>query len=75
VIVLDTFPQSAAARDGLEIGDVITSINGRAVATPEEVAREVRRFDPGDAIELDVERGGTELSITVVLGSRADAGG
>lgn len=74
-VVLDVFPNSAAARGGLELGDVVTSINGRSVSTPEDVAREVRRFDPGDAIELEVQRGSEQLSLDIALGTRADAGG
>lgn len=72
VVVLDVFSGGAAARAGLELGDVITEVNGVEVESPEDVARSVRRFDPGDRIDLTVERGDESLAIEAVLGSRAD---
>lgn len=72
-VVLDVFSGGAAARAGLQRGDVISEINGVAVESPEDVARSVRRFDPGDVIELTVERGAESITLDAILGSRADA--
>ena len=73
VYVIDVFSGSAAERAGLEPGDVITGINGTAVATPEDVARIIRRLDPGDVVEIEFERRGESQSSSVALGTRADA--
>ena len=73
VFIIDVFPSSAAERAGLEPGDVITGINGADVATPEDVARIIRRLDPGDQITLDFRRGGDAMSSSASLGTRADA--
>ncbi|MEM7093753.1 MAG: trypsin-like peptidase domain-containing protein [Actinomycetota bacterium] len=73
VFIIDVFDSSAADRAGLMPGDVITSIDGSPVATPEDVARIIRRLDPGDVIDIDYEREGDPESADVALGTRADA--
>lgn len=72
--VVDVFPESAAGRAGLQPGDVLVKVDGRDVATPEDVARAVRRNDPGDAIDLEFRRDGETMKANVSLGTRADAG-
>lgn len=73
VFIVDVFDGSAADRAGLEPGDVIIGINGASVTTPEDVARTIRRLDPGDTINIDYERSGIAASASVALGTRADA--
>ena len=73
VFIIDVFGGSAADRAGLQPGDVITGINGATVQTPEDVARIIRRLDPGDVIDIDFERSGSADSSEVSLGTRADA--
>lgn len=73
VFIIRVFDGSAADRAGLTPGDVITGINGREVATPEDVARIIRSLDPGDVIDIDFERSGSNESSSVALGTRADA--
>ena len=73
VFIIDVFEGSAADRAGLEDGDVIVGINGAAVATPEDVARIIRRLDPGDIINIEFERRGNSQSVDIGLGTRADA--
>ena len=72
VFIIDVFEGSAADRAGLEDGDVIVGINGAAVATPEDVARIIRRLDPGDIINIEFERRGNSQSVDIGLGTRAD---
>ena len=73
VFIVDIFEGSAAGRAGLEPGDVITGINGASVATPEDVARIIRRQDPGDVINVEFERRGNTQVVDVSLGTRGDA--
>lgn len=47
---------SAAAKAGLQIGDVVAAIDGRPVANFESLTEQVGRHGPGDTIELEVER-------------------
>ncbi len=56
---------SPAAEAGLREGDVITTVNGRAVANWEDVLREVYLESAGTNVALTVSRGGEERSIVL----------
>jgi S1-C subfamily serine protease len=58
---------SPAARAGLEIGDIITAVEGESVTADEPLAEHILAFEPGDRIELDLLRNGRSLSIEVRL--------
>ncbi len=49
-------------------GDVVTEVDGQHVSTLEELRDEILSHKPGDTIELEVNRDGTPLTITVELG-------
>ncbi len=61
-------PGSAAADAGLQVGDLITAVEGTPVFGFEDLAAAIRSSRPGDRVTLDVTRGGSELSIDVTLG-------
>ena len=64
--------QDDAVTDELEIGDVITALDGRPVRESTEVVELVRERSPGDPIELEV-RGETDTrTIEVTLGANPD---
>ena len=54
---------------GIEAGDVITEVDGQRVHSGEELIVKTRAHRPGDRLELTVERGGKELTVSLVLGS------
>jgi S1-C subfamily serine protease len=61
----------AAADDaGLKTGDVITSVNDTPVGSPDELAAAVRRYKPGDKVQVHIERDGDQKTVTVTLGTR-----
>jgi S1-C subfamily serine protease len=49
-------------------GDVITAVDGQPVTSLDELRDEILSHKPGDTIELEVNRDGTPLTITVELG-------
>ena len=55
---------------GLESGDVVTEIDGEEVADGDDLRRAVAEHEPGDELELTVERDGDTETITVTLGTR-----
>jgi len=59
-----------AERGGLLAGDVIASIDGNPIASPDDVAEAVSNHQPGDEIEVEVIRGGERRTITVTLDAR-----
>ncbi len=64
---------SAADDAGIKQGDVIVKIAGREVTGPEAVGSAIRRFSPGDSVDVVVERDGKLETIAVVLGARPDS--
>src|SRR6056297_1310403 len=60
-----------AAAAGLRAGDVVVGVDGRPVTSPEDVLAAIRRRDPGDEMELTVQRNGAEREITLVLDVRS----
>lgn len=63
----------AADKAGLAKNDVIVAISGNPISGPEDVGAQIRRFSPGDEVEITVERGGTNQKIRVALGTRPDS--
>jgi len=65
-------PGSGADDAGLESGDVIVSVDDRAIDDATELVVAVRTYAPGDRIEVTYERGGNEQSTVIVLGDSQD---
>ncbi len=59
----------AGLRDGAR-GDVIVGIEGRPVRGPEDVSKAIEDREPGDSVEVTVERDGRRVSLDVELGER-----
>ncbi|QKS01054.1 site-2 protease family protein [Sphingomonas sp. CL5.1] len=64
-------PRSAAAAIGLRPGDRITALNGRSVATFDDMAR-YAKIRPDETIRVDYLRDGAPLSATTRLGVRRE---
>jgi putative serine protease PepD len=60
---------TAAARAGLKVGDVITSIGGQRVQDSNSLVALVRMYRPGEAVKLAVTRGGSSHTVALTLGS------
>jgi putative serine protease PepD len=74
-LVAEVVPRAPAARAGLRARDVITAIDGKPITESAEVARAVEGAAPGDEVEVVLQRGGEEETVTVTLGKRpAQAG-
>jgi len=67
---------SAAGLAGLEAGDVVVSIGGRAITDQTGLILAVRLYRVGDEVEFVVLRDGENETFTVVMGQRpAELGG
>jgi serine protease Do len=64
VLVAEVESGSPAETAGVRAGDIITTINGRAVSTADDVVREVRAAAPGSSVEVRVTRDRKELTLT-----------
>ncbi|WP_363331058.1 trypsin-like peptidase domain-containing protein [Brevundimonas sp.] len=63
-------PGGPADRGGLQAGDVVTAMNGEAVATSSELTRRVGRARAGDTLRLDILRDGRRQTVNVRSGTR-----
>jgi serine protease Do len=57
-----------AAKAGLEPGDVITSVNGKTVKNPRDLALDIAAVMPGSAADLQVLHNGDTKSVSVKVG-------
>jgi serine protease Do len=55
--VAEVIDNSAAARAGVQRGDVIVGYNGKNVASPDDLREEVRKGKPNEEVTLKVARG------------------
>ena len=60
---------TGAADSDLQIGDIITKIDGKAVTSPTDVTLKIRAHKPGDTVAVTVNRNGEVMDIDVILGS------
>jgi S1-C subfamily serine protease len=51
-------------------GDVILSIGGHEVVGPDDLARFISLYEPGDKVELEILRDGKHEQVSVTLGKR-----
>ncbi len=58
---------SAADKGGLKVNDVITSFNGKAVHTQDDLLNDVQSATVGTPYTLTVDRGGQSVTVTVTL--------
>lgn len=68
VKVLGLAAQGAAAKGGLQQGDKIVVMDGVAIATMEDLEREMAKKKPGETVELKIRRGDGEIAVAVELG-------
>ena len=64
-LVAQVLADSPAEKGGVQPGDVITSIDGRPVENQEGVIRTIQDRPIGQALRLDVLRGGKPVRVTV----------
>lgn len=72
VVVTDIAPKSPADRAGLKSSDVILTLNGKPVATPDQLWLLIGELPPGATAELGVISDGKPATIRVVLGNPDD---
>lgn len=69
VAITSVYKDTGAARGGLQTGDVITKIDGKAMTSPSDVSIAVSSKNAGDTIQITYIRGGSEQTASVTLGS------
>ena len=69
-VVGNVVPGGAAAAAGLQAGDVITSLNGRSIASATDVGAALTGANPGDQVRIGwTDQSGVSHTATVALGA------
>jgi putative serine protease PepD len=68
--IAEVRPETPAAQAGLQVGDVVTEVDGETIESGDELRLAVEAHEPGDSLELTVKRDGDTRTLTVELGSR-----
>lgn len=71
VLVSQVVPGGAAARAGIEAGDILTKVNGEATPSMQRVMRAVRLGAPGADCPIEVFRDGEVRTLTAQLDDSA----
>lgn len=71
VRVTDVVSGSPAASAGLQADDVITAVDGTSVASPLELARQIRSHQSGDQVTIAFSRGGNAAETQATLADRS----
>ena len=61
---------SPAERSGIRLGDVILSVNGRAVVDVSQALNAIAELAPGKSVPVKVMRKNTEVALDVTVGKR-----
>ncbi len=69
-VVTEVFRGSPAAVAGLNSGDRVLAVNGRAVENFQQLLRKVSLIAPGATVKLQVERDGKQRELEVILAER-----
>jgi S1-C subfamily serine protease len=70
VLVAGVEADAPAAKAGIKAGDVITAVNGQAIAEPGELRREVAKVEDGKTADLSVTRDKKPLTLKVEVTAR-----
>lgn len=72
-MVMDVHPQGPAAAAGVRPGDVIRTLDGRAINSSSELAWQASNAGVGHTVQLRVRRGPQELDLSMVLTAMPEA--
>ena len=67
VLVTDIVPGAGAAAAGLKAGDIITSIDGKTLASQHDLSTTLAAHKPGDAISITLTRDGQSITTSANL--------
>ncbi len=68
--ILENSPAAAA---GLQVDDVLTEVQGKAIAAPQGLIDAVGAFGPGESLTMKLTRGSKAMDLTVTLGRRGES--
>ncbi|QUS40416.1 DegQ family serine endoprotease [Tardiphaga alba] len=73
-LVVNVTPNSPAAKSGLKVSDLVTAIDGQAIDDPNAFEYRFATRPLGGTTQLDAQRGGKPVKLTVALEAAPDTG-
>jgi serine protease Do len=73
-LISEVAPDGAAAKAGLKSGDIITAVNGKAIADPHQLRLSVGGMSPGDKVSVSYLRDAKPQTVEVTLGEQSANG-
>lgn len=74
-VVVHVLPGSPAEAAGLRTDDVVLSVDGKAVASRDELRAAIADKKPGDAVTLEITRAGKQQKVSATLAGHLGGGG
>jgi serine protease Do len=72
VVLSDVEPNEPAEQAGLQVGDIVLSLNGRMLGNARQFEVDLYRRKIGDTVTLEIQRGGSTLTYSVPVIPRED---
>jgi S1-C subfamily serine protease len=69
-LVAEVFPGLAAAKAGIDVGDVVVAVDGETISGQAGLGATIRNLVPGDEAIVSLVRDGNPLDVSVVVGER-----
>ncbi len=70
VLVGSVEADSPASRGGLQVGDIVTALDGNRIESDRELQRDVRRRKPGETVKIEIVRNRAPRTLTITVGKR-----
>jgi serine protease Do len=71
IVIAEVAPNGPAASAGLQVGDVITAIDGRAIKNGDDLVNDIAARKPGSKATITYLRGNKENKASITIGDRA----
>ncbi len=73
VMISKVLDESAALEAGLQVGDIVSAVDGEAVSSPAELATLIRSREGGETVVIEAWRDGRLLQLLTTLGESDNA--
>jgi len=69
-LITEVVGDSPADQGGVQVGDLVISIDGRTIGSMDDLAADIQATAPGITVKLGVQRGDQLVTLTIVVGTR-----